>query len=60
MGHVKDYIVVDSRDELWVEASEFAFYNVDREEDPTLSYHGDLTIHDNFICEDIHAAEGED
>lgn len=57
MGHVVDFIVLDTRDEIWFEASEFAFYNVDREEDPTLSYHGNLTIHDNFICEDIHAAK---
>lgn len=25
MGHVVDYIVLDTRDEIWFEASEFAF-----------------------------------
>ena len=43
MGHVIDFKVVDTRDEIWVEALEFAEYNVDRQENPSGSYHGNLT-----------------
>lgn len=45
MGHLITHEVVDSLEEIEREAVEFAFYNTDREENPTGSYHGNLTIH---------------
>ena len=50
MGHIVDYIVVDKREDIYTEAEEFAYYNSDREENDG-DYHGNLTIHNNFICD---------
>lgn len=51
MGHCIDYISVDKRNSIMKEAEEFAYYNVDRCENPHGTYHGNLTIHDTPICE---------
>ena len=56
MGHAVDYIVVNKRDEVWKAAEAFAFYNTDRQENPSGTYHGNMTIHDNVICEDYKQA----
>lgn len=57
MGHVVEYIEVESKQDIWSEAEEFAYYNVDRDENPTCSYHGNLTIHDITPLPDYDSAE---
>ena len=51
MGHAVQYITTDKRSEIMNVANEFAFYNVDRGENPSGSYHGGMTIHDKPVCE---------
>ena len=51
MGHVIDYIVVDKKEDILYAAEDFAFYNTDREENPSGRYHGTLTIHDDIVCD---------
>ena len=51
MGHIIDYYTVETRNQIMKIANEFAYYNVDRCENPSGSYHGNMTIHDNVICE---------
>lgn len=51
MGHVTDYIIVNKKENIWAEAEDFAFYNTDREENPSGSYHGTLTIHNDILCD---------
>lgn len=51
MGHVKQYIVVNKRSEIGTAADDFAALNVDRLENPTGSYHGNLSIHDCIVCD---------
>lgn len=50
MGHATRFIKTDKRSEIMGVAEEFAFYNVDRQENPSGSYHGNMTIHDNIVC----------
>jgi len=56
MGHAIDYIVVDKREDILAEAEDFAYWNVDEQENPSRSYHGNLKIHDNIICESYNEA----
>lgn len=49
MGHSIAYLTVDKREDILMEAREFAFVEVDRREDPSGSYHGRLTIHDHTV-----------
>ena len=51
MGHAINYITVNKRNEIWPAAEDFAFYNTDRGENPSGSYHGNLKIHDSIMCE---------
>lgn len=51
MGHAVDYITVDKRSEIIKAAERFASRNVDRLENPSGSYHGNMHIHDSPICE---------
>lgn len=52
MGHAIDFLDVEKRDEIMDAANEFAFYNVDREENPSGSYFGpQMHIHDHVICD---------
>ena len=55
--HQIEYYTVDKRKEIMKVASEFAFYNTDRGENPTGSYHGNMTIHDKSICESYEEAK---
>ena len=55
--HQIEYYTVDKRKEIMEVASEFAFYNTDRGENPTGSYHGNMTIHDKPICESYEEAK---
>lgn len=55
--HQIQYYTVARRSEIMSVAEEFAFYTVDRGENPTGSYHGNMTIHDKPICESYEEAE---
>ena len=57
MGHAVDYITVDKRSEIMEVASEFAFFNTDRGENRSGSYHGNMTIHDTPVCESLEEAK---
>lgn len=57
MGHVIDYLTVDKRSDIMKAASAFASRNVDRGENPSGSYHGNMHIHDTPICESYEEAE---
>lgn len=57
MSHAIEYITTDKRTEIMTVADEFAFYNVDRGENPHGSYHGRMTIHDKPICESYEDAK---
>lgn len=47
MGHMIDYIPVDTHDDILPAAQEFAHVNVDRQENWDGSYHGNMTILDD-------------
>ena len=51
MGHAVEYFTANKRSDIMRIAEEFAFYNTDRGENPTGDYHGNMTIHDNVVCE---------
>ena len=51
MGHAIDYYVTDKRSNIMSVAEKHAFYNTDRGENPSGSYHGNMHIHDKPICE---------
>lgn len=56
MGHAVDYITVAKRSDISKAADNFAARNVDRQENPSGFYHGNLTIHDKPICENYNEA----
>lgn len=47
MGHAIEYFEVDKKSEIMPTAIDFASYSVDRQENPTGSYHGNMHIVDN-------------
>lgn len=47
MGHAVEYFEVDKKSEIMPTAIDFASYSVDRQENPTGSYHGNMHIIDN-------------
>ena len=49
--HAVEYFTVADRGEIMRTAQEYAYYNTDREENPSGDYHGQMTIHDDIICE---------
>lgn len=57
MGHAITHGIVDSRDQILDFAEDFAFYNTDREENPSGRYYGNLIIHDDYISESVEAAQ---
>lgn len=57
MGHAIDYITVESRKDIIPTAEEYAYYNVDPYENTSRSYHGNMHIHDNIICESYEDAK---
>lgn len=59
MGHAIDFITVNSRNEIFLAANDFAEVNVDRLEDPFGSYHGNMTIHDDIICDTLESAKAK-
>lgn len=56
MGHIVDFIKVEKEKYIMKAALEFAYYNVDREENASGSYHGNLTIHHIEPLEDYDEA----
>ena len=56
MGHAIQFYSCSKRSEIMDIANDFAFYNTDRGENPTGHYHGNMTIHDNIICDSYDAA----
>lgn len=58
MGKAIDYITVDHSGKIEKAAREFAFYNVDRYENPEGSYHGNLTILTGTVFDSYEAAYG--
>lgn len=56
MGHAIQYFTTEKKKEILSIAEEFAYYNVDRQENPTGSYHGRMTIHDDIICDSYNDA----
>ena len=56
--HTISYITVEKRSDIMKAAQEFAYYNVDRIENPSRSYHGGMTIHDTPVCESYQDAQG--
>lgn len=56
MGHAIEYFTTDNRSEIMNIAEEFAWCNVDRMENHSGSYHGNMHIHDNIICESYNEA----
>ena len=59
MGHAITFEVVENRKDIMAVARNFAFYNTDRGENYNGSYHGNMTIHDNIICDNIEQAENK-
>ena len=51
MGHSIEYFTTDKRSEIMAIAEEFAWCNVHRQENHSGSYHGNMHIHDDIICE---------
>lgn len=56
MSHVVDYWTSEKKEDIGCLASEFALYNVNRMEDPSGSYHGDLEILENHIYDNYDKA----
>lgn len=56
MGHATDYIVVGKKEDIWQAAADFAFYNVDRHENPSGRYHNILDVLDGTTYEDYDTA----
>jgi len=56
MGHAIDYITVDNKSDIMRVAENYARHNTDMEENPSGSYHGNMTIH-NHVCESYEDAE---
>lgn len=57
MGHAINYFTVDDKSGIMRVAENYARHNTDMEENPSGSYHGNMTIHKNTICESYEDAE---
>lgn len=57
MGHAINYFTVDDKSGIMRVAENYARHNTDMEENPSGSYHGNMTIHKNIICESYEDAE---
>lgn len=55
--HAINYETVTKRENIFPVAEEFAYYNVDREENPSGSYHGQMTIHDDLVYDTFDEAK---
>lgn len=49
--HAVEYFTVANKSDIMRTADEYAYYNTDRGENPSGDYHGQMTIHDDIICE---------
>lgn len=56
MGHATNYIVVDKKKDILPAAEEFAFFNVDRYENPSGRYHNVLDVLELIVYPDYDTA----
>lgn len=49
--HAIEYFTTDKKKEITKIAEEWAYYNVDPYENESRSYHGNMKIHDDIICD---------
>ena len=52
MGHATDFLIAKKKEEIMEKAIDFAFFNVDRGENPSGSYHNRLDILEGTIYAD--------
>lgn len=57
MGHAINYYSVAKRSEIMKIAEQHAMHYTDMQENPSGSYHGNMTIHDDIICDSREEAE---
>lgn len=57
MGHAMTVGIVNQKSEIMTFAREFSFYNTDRWENPSGSYHNNLTIVENIVMDSFEEAE---
>lgn len=57
MGHAVNYYSVEKRSDVLKIAREHAMHYTDREENPNGSYHENMTIHDDIVCNSYEEAE---
>ena len=57
MSHAVEYATVSKKSDVMKEAKDFAYYNVDRIENPCREYHGDMTIVESKICDSVEDAD---
>lgn len=57
MGHAIDVGVVDNKKDIMIYATDFAFYNTDRNENPAGSYHNNLEILSDRILDSFEDAK---
>ena len=57
MGHAINYYSVAKRSEIMKVAEQHAMHYTDIQENPNGNYHGNMTIHDDIICESREEAE---
>ena len=57
MGHLSTFVVIDKKEDILGEAEDFAYIHTDRQENWNGNYHGNLTIHDRIICDNVEEAE---
>ena len=57
MGHAINYYSVDKRSDIMKIAKLHAMHNTDMQENPNGDYHGNMTIHDDIICNSREEAE---
>lgn len=55
--HLTEYITLKNKEDIWPTARDFAFRNVDRNENIGGRYHGDLTIFEGTVCDSKEEAE---
>ena len=57
MGHAINYFTVDKESDIMKVAENYARHNTDMEENPSGSYHGNMTVHKYDVCESYEDAE---
>lgn len=57
MSHSISFIIVDNKKDIMAVAKDYAYWNVDEQENPSRSYHGNMHIHDDIICDSYEQAK---